>query len=260
MASARPRTFDRRNGGGHVRYPRRLPRARRQIPCIANRYARRTPRSRRVNGTSGRHARQQCLPLPARSGFPRPLMSSSLALLTLPQALHVSNGPPDPFLNAFIAGRQCCRILLEKEPPLLHHLDPCRGGFCRYLDFETTELQLRRGHQRRGVVRWSPPQCGLMSAGLGPATVKINRAFGHGSAPTGPPWPASGRMWCCIAGLHVTLRYPGARFRRVARYRPSRSVCVARRRCALRFRHPGWPGAEPNRGGGVRPRPPRPPA
>ncbi|SDD87123.1 hypothetical protein SAMN04488239_11181 [Ruegeria marina] len=186
MASARPTTFDRRNAGAHVRHPRRSPLARRKKPCSANIFARRTPRSRRATCISGRRVRRQCRPLPLQSGFPRPLISSSLALLTLPQPLHVSNGPPDQFLNAFIVGRRCCRIPFEKEPPLLHHLDPCSRRFRQHLVFETTEVRLCRAYPRRGVARRSPPHFRLMSAGLCPATVKIDRVIRHSNAPKKP--------------------------------------------------------------------------
>ena len=260
MASARPTINDRRNVGARVRHPRRSPRARRKKPCSANICAHRSLRSRRATGTSGRHARRQCRPLPSQSGFPRPLISSSLALLTLPQPLHVSNGPPDQFLNSFIAGRRCCRIPFEKEPPLLHHFDPCPRRFPQHLVFEATEMRLRRGNQRRGVVRRSPPHLRLKSAGHSPATVKIDRGIRHGNAPKALPRPACGRTWCRIADPQVILRCPGARFQRAVQYLPSQSICVAGRRCAFRLRFPGRLGTEPNRGHGARPRSPRPPA
>lgn len=259
MASARLTTIGCRNAGAHVRHPRRLPRARRQIPCTANIPARRTPRSRRMICISGRHGLRQCLPLPSRSRCPR-LLSLSLALLAFSQPLHVSNGPLDQFLNAFIAGRRCCRIPLEKEPPFLHHLDPCSRRFRQHLAFEKTEVRLRRGYRRRGFVCGSPPHLRLMSAGLGPATVQINWVIGHGSAPKAPQRPACGRKRCRIANPQVILRCLGARFRRAVRYRPSRPICVVRRRCAFPARLPGWLGAEPNRGHGARSRPPRLPA
>ena len=260
MASAGPRTTDRRNAFAHVRNPRKLPSARRKKPCSANTLAHRTPRSRRASGTSGRHARRRYRRSPLQPGFLRPLISSSLALLTLPQPLHVSNGPPDQFLNSFIAGRRCCRIPFEKEPPLLHHFDPCPRRFPQHLVFEATKMRLRRGSQRRGAVRRSPPHLRLKSVGHSPANVKIDRGIRHGNAPKALPRPACSRTWCRIADPQVILRCPGARFQYAVRYLPSQSSCVAGRRCAFRLRFPGRRGTEPNRGHGARLRPRRTPA
>lgn len=257
---AGPRTTDRRNAFARVRNLRELPRARRPIPCISNICAHRTLRSRRATGTSGRHARRQYRRSPSQPGLLRPLISSSLALLTLPQPLQVYNGPPDQFLNSFTAGRRRCRIPFEKEPPLLHHFDPCPRRFHQHLVFEATEMRLRRGDQRRGVVRRSPPHLRLMSTGHSPATVQVDRVIRHANAPKALPRPAFDRTWCHIADPQVILRCPGARFQYAVRYLPSQSICLAGRRRAFRLRFPGRLGTEPNRGHGARPRSSRPPA
>ncbi len=220
-------TIDRRNVDARVRHPRRSPRARRKKPCSANILAHRTLRSRRATGTSGRHARQQCLPLLWLSQLPRLWISSSFALLSFSQPLHVASCALDEFLNALIAGIRRYRIPFEKEPPLLHHLDPCPCRFRQYLVFETSEMRLCQGHQGRRVVRRSPPHFRLMPCGCGPASVEMDRGIGHRSAlaETSELLPAGQDSRAPDTAL--ILRSPGARFRRAGRKRLKCFLCFA---------------------------------
>lgn len=213
MASARPTINDRRNVGARVRHPRRSPRARRKKPCSANICAQRTLRSRRATGTSGRHARRQCLPLLWLSQLPSLWISSTFALLTFSQPLHVSKGPPDQFLNTFVIGLWRFRKSFEKEAPLLHDLDPCPCRLRTHLVFEVF------------VLRLIPTDCGRMITGLpssafglqffrrGPSPVEVDRFAGHAAKPESPARRALDGCGSEIPPGGVIHRYPGARCR-----------------------------------------------